>query len=499
MSVDKFEQKLREKFEAVSIPPSPELWGNIESRIPQKEKKRGIIWFWAGGVSIAASLLVWLWLSNAAIQTTLETETTISQVEEEAPQTEEAIIKYEANESSTPSLTDHKSSDQSEEQNDLNQQGLNLTPDWVERTAVRAPSVERSAAQNDPNPVIASTQTETTHAENPSKIGEIRSLDHDMALLALGSVPVALPLDSKLYLPTVEPIWWEEAVLSSSIGEENVPRWAVNLQAGQDLIGDISANFSNLDASPSEFLADQKASNDALLGTADYVQFARNPYQAFNQEGVDQATLVSYPTQESRIKIVGEYQLQGHWSLRTGLGLGISNQGALTQANVVYDGTISPTTTSEGEWTYTDGPSLQNLQLEVPFTLQYRINRSKGNLVFGSGFSFNHNLNYLSQARYNRDGFISNDATRTVFAVSDQAKALSAGGGDLAASQSLGYRSWNSFVLLQAQYERSISPRMALFAGPSFKYMLNDIFVGSLASKQAPFRIGLTAGLRFGR
>ncbi|MFK7925182.1 MAG: hypothetical protein AB8H47_24710, partial [Bacteroidia bacterium] len=190
-----------------------------------------------------------------------------------------------------------------------------------------------------------------------------------------------------------------------------------------------------------------------------------------------------------------KYQLHKNWSLRSGLGLGFSNLGGLTQANVVYDIFASPNTPDQGEWSYNQGPSLQNIQLEVPLTLQYRIHRAKGAFVLGSGLSFNRNLNNLSQARYNSESFTARSDAQAVFLVSDQANAV----GLSDASQSLAYRSWNSFVLLQAQYERPISPRLALYGGPSFKYMLNDIFVGSLASQQAPFRLGLTAGVRFGR
>lgn len=486
MSVDKFEQKLREKFQAVSIPPSPELWGNIESRIPQKEKKRGIIWFWAGGVSIAASLLVWLWLSNAVVQPTTGNDDNISKVEETNPPIQEDGSSLETIAPNNLSLTDNESATQSDEQNSAQQ--LISMPDFVERAAVRTPETERSAPQNEQPPVITNNLV-TQNGGNTAKVFALKTIDRWMEEEPI----IANPKDRWLggwceVLTFVNDNWWQELPEM----DESVPRWAVNIQAGQDVIGDIDGFIRN--ETPLEFFT-SKASNDALLGAADYVQFARNPNRALSLEGVDQATLVSYPTQESRVKIVGEYQLKENWSLRSGLGFGISNQGGLTQANVVYGSAVSPATPAEGEWSYDQGPSLQNIQLEVPLTLQYRINRAKGAFVLGSGFSFNRNLNNLSQARYNREGFVTDNSTRAVFSVSDQANALSAN----PASQSLAYRSWNSFVLLQAQYERPISPRLALFGGPSFKYMLNDVFVGSLASQQALFRLGLTVGVRFGR
>ncbi|MEM6347263.1 MAG: hypothetical protein AAF927_25460 [Bacteroidota bacterium] len=493
MSVDKFEQKLREKFEGVSIPPSPELWGNIESRIPQKDKKRGVIWLWAGGISIAASLAVWLWLSNVNLQTPLEIESGMSQVEESNNMSEEKLEQIESPNRVLEDFTDDLVSNSTTGVKPSETRS-GTKPSFVERTSDRRVEDERSAAQN--------TQTSATPNKNlnqvPSKAYAIRAIDHSIADWRLADFYLEKLISGEIpSLSGLETNWWEE-LEELPLAEESVPRWAINIQAGQDLIGDVNPSLGKTEADPPQTFSNEFASNDDLLGLADHVQFARNPNPVFSQDGVDQATLISYPTQESRFKLVGEYNLEGNWSIRSGLGLGISNQGGLTQANVVYNSTASPGADFDGEWSYNDGPSLQNIQLEVPITLQYKIARPKGAIVLGSGFSFNRNLNNLSQARYFRANQDYSTSLRTVFSFSDQANTLFAQTGENN-SQSIGYRSWNNFVLLQAQYERPISPRMALFGGPSFKYMLNDIFVGSLASQQAPFRVGLTAGLRFGR
>ncbi len=493
MSVDKFEQKLREKFEGVSIPPSPELWGNIESRIPQKEKKGGIIWLWAGGISIAASLVVWLWLSNVNEQSPLQMEPGITQTEAIEPQAKENVQKLESVAANSANLGDNQSVNSTEKAESIQAQ-LEDKASYIEFASDPEPKDERSAPQNVQTPATPSTHT----AEISNKVYAIKTLDHTLADWSLSDFySENLNQGDIAALRFMQENWWED-FNEADLEEESVPRWAVNIQAGQDLIGDVNANFGTADADPLRAFVNEKTSNDGLLGTADFVQFARNPSPAFSQEGVDQATLISYPTQESRVKVVGEYKLEGNWSVRSGLGFGISNQGGLTQANVVYSSAASPGGDVDGEWTYNDGPSLQNIQLEVPLTLQYKIARPKGAIILGSGFSFNRNLNNLSQARYFRSSQELSASPRTVFSVSDQANNLFGQPGENA-SQSIGYRSWNNFVLLQAQYERPISPRMALFGGPSFKYMLNDIFVGSLASQQAPLRVGLTAGLRFGR
>ncbi|MFK7922651.1 MAG: hypothetical protein AB8H47_11880, partial [Bacteroidia bacterium] len=439
MSVDKFEQKLREKFEAVSIPPSPELWGNIQSRIPQKEKKRGIIWFWAAGVSIAASLLVWLWLSNAAIQPQIEIDNTLSNTEDTNLPIQEEGSSLEAVAPNNLSLTDNEAAVPSNDKN--NRPQLSTTPDFVERAAVRTPDTERSAPQNEQTAVITNNVVEQ-NGGNTAKTYALKTIDRwiDEEPIIANPNPKDGCLDGWCVILTFQKdTWWDELPEE----DESVPRWAVNIQAGQDLIGDVNGPFKN---EPMLNLSTNKASNTAELSNADYVQYTRNPNIGLSENEVDQATLISYPTQESRVKIVGEYRLTGNWSLRSGLGFGLSNQGELTQANVVYNSIPSPTSVAEGAWSYDQGPSLQNIQLEVPLTLQYRINKAKGAFVLGSGFSFNRNLNNLSQARYNRDGFTASRDAQAVFSVSDQANVV----GLSDASQSLAYRSWNSFVLLQA-------------------------------------------------
>ncbi|MEL7535050.1 MAG: hypothetical protein AAFN10_27355, partial [Bacteroidota bacterium] len=446
MSVDKFEQKLREKFEGVSIPPSPELWGNIESRIPQKEKKRGVIWLWAGGISVAASLLIGLWLSNVNLQSPLESQAGMSQVEQANPQVQEDILQKQTIKPNPQSYTYNQSAQGAPKETEL-QTALGSSPTYTEPASDPRRGGERSAAQND-NIQFASNVNPNESAKQDFNI---RALDHKIAYESLSEFSFLQADPTQLYLDIEINNWWEEFEAIEA-EEESVPRWAVNIQAGQDLVGDVNANFGIADTEPSEFFVNQKASNDGLLGTADFVQFARNPNPAFSQEGVDQATLISYPTQESRVKVVGEYKLEGNWSIRSGLGFGISNQGGLTQANVVYSNAATPGTDIDGEWSYNDGPSLQNIQLEVPVSLQYKITRPKGAIVLGTGFSFNRNLNNLSQARYASYSQDNSTSIRTVFSVSDQANALLGSPGENT-SQSIGYRSWNNFVLLQAQYE----------------------------------------------
>ncbi|MEL6652068.1 MAG: hypothetical protein AAFQ87_14805, partial [Bacteroidota bacterium] len=414
MSVDKFEQKLREKFESAIVPPSPELWGNIESRIAPKPKRRGAVWFWVAGGSIAAALIVWLLLSNvySGEHQSLLPENGISQTESPAAT---PGLTPENPSLTEPQATSVESSNQAmAEQNPATNTTTGQTNANPERRASlpseraqRSPKVQTQTylAQGEPN--VDLTKPAEVGTESKSwVIRPIESLDWNITSSVWSSSLKYYSLLSSdfevskrgPYLLSPQENWWEELPEES---EEDINRWAFQFQGGQDVTANIDAGILTEDMEPLGSPG-TLAGNDKSLGDADFVRLAFAPNQSFNAVGSDQATLVNYPNLESRFQLVTDYQIKGPWSLRTGLGVGISNRGNVTEGRIEYN-SVGQSSDYAGEWTYNEGPSLQNLQLEVPLTLQYRISGAKGALVLGGGLSINHNLNYLNIARYQRN------------------------------------------------------------------------------------------------
>jgi hypothetical protein len=494
MSAENFEQKLRASLASVRMEPRSETWAAVESQLTAQRgrKRRGVIWLWTGGsIAVAACLLAWMWLSRPALSTFEPAGVALAE-ERPAPDQNQSPVEKPthvpgdmaaANEVVEGQAgADYAASAQRfvEDQPVKGSVVQNQVEAQVEAQAQIQIQIQEERWLTQEVPMEQSTVAET------KPLG----LQKGMPLVTLAG-PEDLERWNQTGVRHFTAPWWE--ILPAPDQEEERPLFAFHVQAGQDATREaptlgLTSDMEVVPDALSDFSGQDEGLNGDPLQEADFVRFANAQTNTENS-----ATLVDYPSLESRFRLSAEYRITPKLGIVSGLGLSISNRGIINQGSFSFEET-SISQMPVGAWSYTDEFDYRNYQLEIPVELAWHFYQGKGDWVLAPGLSFNYNLNLLDSKQEERADDQFNG--RVLYATTNTDILAAPTGSE---GTALAYRQWNSFASLSLQYQRSIGPGLVLFGGPSFKYQVGDIFAGSLSEQQASMRLGALAGIKFGR
>lgn len=497
MSAERFERKLQERLASVTMEPRPELWQGVAARLGTERKRRkGIIWFWTGGaLAAAAAITGLLWMSQPGKEL-LVPSPTVSPITMDGPESlpDQPVMPVEK---------------------------LEIFPGKrVGSSSVPAPSPIRKQAplQANASPKIGTTPTtlapyqalapvlpltgKQLDGPDPRSLSwaSLAERNHEGLQQILAGMQATQERGT-----TNSQIWWETGLPETQETDaDKSPRWAFAAQVGQDFAQEptpLRVGFRDLEVSPSSYYNTEVVLNETQLNQADFVQFSQEVGTA-SLESVSGATLVDYPSLESRFRLTGSYTLWRRLQLISGLGLSLSNKGTVNQGSInVEDGAdFGYPLTDVSVWNYAGELDYRNLQLEIPLELGWRFPRHKPNWMLFGGLSLNHNLNLLGSEKIQVADFETQDMSnsRTLYS-SQNWNGLVIPSNDTGDGSVLAYRQWNSYGSLGLRYQYAVGSAMHLYAGPTVKYQLSDIFTGSLSRQQSAWRIGLVLGLNFGR
>lgn len=492
MSANQFERKLRERMMQAEITPRPEVWEQVAGRIEPNDRRRGFFWLffdWALGISLVFLFL--LPFQSAELSTALAASHTPDKVQATPPHrnptsVEAAPQQMEAISSAIPSHTQIERPVQAE-----SPQARTTAPRAAPATQLTQAEITRSA-QPTRHRLLGMTaspglgETEVARVQ-PNSLPEASNLpaeteragisayltgtEVDEPQIVLDQIHPHTQLSIGTTLPpvTAAPIPWK-------LKSHN--KWAFRFFARPERSTELAFGLTEDNLYSPVINNSRTAESNVVYGN----------YQPPNDETY---YVVSHPQNSLTVGAHAEYFINRRLSVQSGISitsfeLGNYEEGVVYSTDQLTSGAGTPISLdsvvaqglTEGlNFDAASGSSYRSLMITVPIQVNYYLKRGRSSWIVSGGISLAQEYTGGTSRQQNaRDGSLLSNTQISSFTA----------------------RSLQSYITAKVLYERSISPRLGLYAGPSFQYRLNKGKTeGIPGTSPLRHRLGLEIGIRF--
>ncbi|MEM6804446.1 MAG: outer membrane beta-barrel protein, partial [Bacteroidota bacterium] len=491
MPSELFEKKLREKLSQAVIPPSPELWDQIEAKLPGDDKRRGL-GFWLILLallfgSIGLLLGFWNWQAQEELKSPISHITSLEPEEEKDTQEIPAMVLeqediLDAKEIEKPLQAADLSKENLSEKQILPQNSKTQTSSTYTNSPYTTSQKLKSVLDINVSENLANSVPQHTNQAQNIELDKPAPPVIDSNNEQAGARALALKIQE---LSTLSPYPYLEEGLSNPqlaplpLVTQRTKKWAFSFYVdGHQAFRNLSFRNLNEDALASGV-------EDGLSNPDPYL------YQGLNSP----ANLeVEIPERSISFGLQVERKLNRRLSLQAGLEYGMFSAG-------FYDVSISPNSFSSpgpGTNERTANPLSQRKtqyayhQLGLPVQINYNFfNRGRSSLEVYGGASL-----YMAQA-YSKSILQSRNfydfanigplgADVAINTVSQDVPGL------------LQYNRFHSTLQTGINYLYHFTDRYAIFVGPQLKYQLSPVYKEQLREiDEIPAYIGIRLGLRF--
>ncbi|MDX2249429.1 MAG: outer membrane beta-barrel protein [Bacteroidia bacterium] len=440
MSSEQFERKLSARFAEAQVSPRPEVWQNIEKQLAGSKPRRGGFFWWFGDGVFAATLLWALLLPGAdkgAGFTFVETACEPALEKEITLAAPTSLITQPAVESFSLQPSPREITQA------LEPQTVQLPPQSPEPIATRiiVPSVEESKISGE------------------IKINELPSLHY-------------------LLLPEVK----NADVSSASLPGLKIKRWAFYTKISPEWAFDMTP--------PALALV---SSDQSSQKSFDYSSVESSFLSSGNQSSPGEILSVRFPRAQLHVSAGAEYFLSPKLSVQAGLGYSVSEYGIFQRgslnssvADQLANNPSGQLVITRSSFDFQPDEIFRIEQIELPVGVNYYLRRGRSSLVLSAGISFNRLVSRrTSSFEGNAADITQNFGRNTLFTLPTPDSEL------------LVYRKYHVYASGGAVYQYQLRPGLAFFTGPQVKYQLSDVFAGSAAVDQLPYRLGWQVGFKF--
>lgn len=474
MPFDQFERKISARFAEAQIPPRPEVWQNIENQLASsRSRRKGFFWLLGDGL-FAAALLLGI-ISAPGISYNVEAQ--FSQI----AQAETVGI--------TDILVAEDCPDYAESQS---VQSNPVTPTFAENPSQPA---DHSAAKREVSAkrtitymVEKAQLPEKTVTSDPQILQALISPETNRAQPSIAILQEAgavkdVSID-KMRAPVTQVLKTSE---ESAIPLENLPdlkikRWAFYAQTSPEWAFDIEK--------PDVIAVSQ--SDQANNRSFDYSSVESSFLSSGSQFSPGEILSVRFPRAHFQAAAGGEYYLLPNLSLQAGFGYSVSEYGIFRYGSLNSAIADQLTNNPNGQLVITlssfdfqPEEIFRTEQLELPVGMNYYLRRGRSSLVLSAGISANRLVSRRTEYKANTVDLENNFGRNTLSTLPTPDAEL------------LVYRKYHLYGSFSALYQYQLKPEWAIFAGPQLKYQFADVFAGSAAQDQLPYRLGLQIGVRF--
>ncbi|TAE52097.1 MAG: hypothetical protein EAZ89_09050 [Bacteroidetes bacterium] len=443
---------MRERFENAHVPPAPELWTAIESRIGSDRKSRRfpLFWAWIGADLFAAALMFAVLHSAPAEKPAADTHMALHP----AAPVEQPIV---------PNLPEK-------------------TPQKTD-THVRAAEFVSPAAPH--------MQIQLPEADVQQALPEADALEVSATLGSASSGPVEMrpePLPLQPYAIAAELSPAAHATPFSDPYRMRRLSWRVYGGVYQR-----SGGSSERQAAADGFSSD--------LLAADYSKVEAGFDVSTNAPSND-LYAVRLPRKHVTLGFMGEYALSKRLSVMAGAGLSVSDKGYYVKGTLA-NGTANLPLVDDNDSLLRQyllsgsvalGPRqyFNDLHLEIPVMLRYEVlHRSRHSLSLTAGISFQQRLTLIRTASVDALSGPGAENQNLVAPPITLENLNTSGNTPLLTLHPSHFRAQAALL-----YEYRLSRRVGIFVGPSLGYNLSTPYSGPAATGLNPMRIGIEAGVR---
>lgn len=506
MSANQFERKLRERMMQAEITPRPEVWDQVAGRIEPDDRRRGFFWLffdWALGISLVLLFLLPFQsteLSTALAGVPAPTEIQIPPISNVPASTE--AMSPQSDSGIAPSLVQPEIS--------------------IHTKAAEIPAQVQEGFSHAQTPAIASEAASTAQQPQAEMVPGTQAVQHkllgistspglletEVARVQSSSVPEAevsmLPSQQELAVEvgtvaTGTPVDKQPISLNRiathpplSVGTIQVPatvapipwklkshnKWAFRFFVRPERSTEIAFGITEDNAFSPVINNSRTAESNVVYGN----------YQPPNDETY---YVVSHPQNSLTVGAHAEYFINRRLSVQSGISitsfeLGNYEEGVVYSTDQITSGAGTPVSLdsvvaqglTEGlNFDAASGSSYRSLMIAIPIQVNYYLKRGRSSWIVSGGIS-------LAQEYTDGTSRQQNVQNGSIFS-NTQISSFTA-------------RSLQSYITTKVLYERSISSRLGLYAGPSFQYRLNKGKTeGIPGTSPLRHRLGLEMGIRF--
>ncbi|MEZ4776032.1 MAG: outer membrane beta-barrel protein [Bacteroidia bacterium] len=471
MPFDQFERKISARFAEAQIPPRPEVWQNIEKQlVSSRSRRKGF--FWLMGDGLFAAILFWGFISYA----NLPNRPALSPLQ---------IVKTEAE---TVELTAAADCIESAIVETLPRKTFTAEKRLTEKKSVNT-TTESSVGLQITHPVTTNTAVEglgETAYINKSQDHRVTTLMAEEATASSGSVKYASEKITISAIPSPD-IYRLQPAPAVKVGQQQLPdlkirRWAFYLQASPEWAFDMER--TNVLAVSQN---DQAGSR-----SFDYSSFESSFLSPSTQFSPGEILSVRFPRAHFQAAAGGEFYLRPNLSLQAGLGYAVSEYGIFRYgslnpaiADQLANNPSGQVVISFSSFDFQPEEIFRTEQLELPVGVNYYLRRGRSSLVLSAGISGNRLVSRRTNYKANALDIENSFGRNTLSSLPTPNAEL------------LVYRKYHLYTSASATYQYQVQPQWAFFTGPQIKYQLTDVFAGSAAEDQLPYRFGWQVGVRF--
>lgn len=495
MSANQFERKLRERMMQAEITPRPEVWDQVAGRIEPDDRRRGFFWLffdWALGISLVFLFL--LPFQATELSTALAASPAPSEIQASPSLPATASIEVVPHQiDPQPSTLSTKAKAELPEQierfqaHEIDSQTTTVTqlPQVGVTRGVQPTRHSLLGITTSPGLLgteVARVQSESTHeiSNSPAKAAETgiaaiteslvrTTVDKQSIVLDRIEPHTQLAIGTILPPVAVAPIPWK-------LKSHN--KWAFRFFVRPERSTELALGLAEDNLYSPVINNSRTAESNVVYGN----------YQPPNDETY---YVVSHPQNSLTVGAHAEYFINRRLSVQSGISitsfeLGNYEEGVVYSTDQITAGVGTPISldsvvalglTDDLTFDAASGSSYRSLMITIPIQVNYYLKRGRSSWIVSGGISLAQQYtDGTSSLRNSQDGnFLSNTQISSFTA-----------------------RSLQSYITAKVLYERSISPRLGLYAGPSFQYRLNKGKTEGIPGiSPLRHRLGLEMGIRF--
>ncbi|MDW3647164.1 MAG: hypothetical protein R8P61_08880 [Bacteroidia bacterium] len=492
MPSELFEKKLREKLSQATIPPSPELWNNIEAQVAGNDKRGLGFWLLLLALLLGSIGMLWGFWNYSSVNSPKQQLAEV-QVESPAPVVKPLVETHstiesssiEKAENSTIVIPEPKSSQETKRPSPTShpsnpsQTNPPKSTTATYSSVAKKPSVFRSKALDaDLNEKLIHTvpqhantaQPESQGLSEPSSVSLYKEIEEDNGMdLKITHLDPLADVPEILKSPFNYPMTLQSQRASKS------KRWSLLAYT------DFHKGYRDLN------LGNSLANEDLFLAPSNSDQPAGYQYEGLNAPGNLQVVI---PEESISLGILAEWKLNKRLSLQGGVEYGLFSLGTYN-LNILDNSSSLPTSRFNSPLS-SRNTQYRYHQFGIPLQVNYRIlDRGRSSLEVYGGASVYAARAYsksITQSANFYDFTASRGTTENAFSntISSDVPGL------------IQYHPFHLTYQAGFNFSRHLSDRHAIFFGPQIKFQGSPVYKEQQREiNEIPYYVGFRLGFKF--